>query len=151
MRIEPDVRQAQVVRPAVSALIRDPSGAILLQRRADNEQWGLPGGSVEIGESVTAAIIREVREETGLAVSVRRLIGVYSDPAFQVVRYPNGRVTHYVNTCFECGIEGGALATSPETLDVRFFPPDALPADLVPLHRIRIADGLTNTPAAYIR
>lgn len=151
MRIEHDVRQAEVIRPSVSALIRNEAGAILLQRRADSGEWGLPGGSVEIGESVTAAIVREVREETGLTVSVQRVIGVYSDPAFQVVRYPDGRVIHYISTCFACAIEGGTLATSPETLDVRFFAPDALPADLVPLHRIRIRDGLANAPAAYIR
>ncbi|MBI2081008.1 MAG: NUDIX domain-containing protein [candidate division NC10 bacterium] len=151
MQIEPDVSKAQVIRPAVSALIRDASGAILLMRRADNGLWGLPGGSVEVGESVTAAIVREVHEETGLAVSVRRLIGLYSDPAFQVVRYPDGRVIHYVNACFECAIEGGSLSTSPETLDLRFFPPDALPSDFVPLHRIRIQDGLADAPAVYIR
>jgi ADP-ribose pyrophosphatase YjhB (NUDIX family) len=151
MQIEPDVSKAQVIRPGVSALIRDAAGRILLQQRADNGLWGLPGGSVEIGESVAAAIVREVREETGLAVRVQRLIGVYSDPAFQVVRYADGRVVHYVSASFECAIEGGSLATSPETLDVRFFPPDALPSDFVPLHRIRIQDGLAGAPAAYIR
>lgn len=151
MQIEPDASRAQVIRPGVSALIRDGTGRILLQQRADNGLWGLPGGSVEVGESVTTAIVREVREETGLAVSVRRLIGVYSDPTFQVVRYADGRVVHYVSASFECAIEGGTLATSSETLALRFYPPDALPADLVPLHRVRIQDGLAGTPAAYIR
>jgi len=88
----------------------------LLQQRSDGGQWGLPGGSVEIGESVTGAVAREVREETGLTVVPRRLVGVYSDPELQVVRYPDGNVWHYVNVCFECVVRGGSLTTCDETL-----------------------------------
>src|SRR5205807_1292435 len=75
------------VRPAVSAVIFDRRGRLLLQQRSDGGQWGLPGGSVEIGESVLDAVAREVHEETGLIVKARRLIGVYSAPALQLVRY----------------------------------------------------------------
>jgi ADP-ribose pyrophosphatase YjhB (NUDIX family) len=64
----------------VAAVVLDGEGRILLQRRSDNGLWGLPGGSVEIGEAVRDAIKREVREETGLTVEVVRLIGVYSNP-----------------------------------------------------------------------
>ena len=52
--------------PAISAsaaIIRNAEGHVLLQRRSDNGLWGLPGGSVEIGESVTTAVVREVKEE----------------------------------------------------------------------------------------
>jgi len=105
-----DWRQAEAIRPSVSAVIwRD--GRLLLQQRSDGGQWGLPGGSVEIGESVSEALSREVSEETGLRVQAGRLIGVYSDPAFQVFRYPDGRVWQYVNLCFECAIVGGELTT----------------------------------------
>ena len=58
---------------------------VLLQRRDDNGRWGLPGGSVEPGESVRTAVIREVHEETGLDVEPLRLIGVYSDPANEAI------------------------------------------------------------------
>ena len=68
IRIEQDVERALGVRPSVSALIFDRRGRLLLQQRSDGGQWGLPGGSVEIGESVTEAVIREVREETLLTV-----------------------------------------------------------------------------------
>lgn len=122
MWIEKDLSKVQMIRPSVSAVIFDGEGRVLLQRRTDNGQWGLPGGSVEIGESVEAAILREVREETGLTVEVTRLVGVYSDPSFQVVAYPDGRVVHYVNVCFECRLTGGTLQTSSETLEVGFFP-----------------------------
>ncbi len=151
MRIERDVSKATAIRPSVSAVIRDRRGYVLLGRRADSREWGLPGGNVEIGESVADAIRREAREETGLDVAVMRLVGVYSDPAWQVVRYPDGRVVHYVNTCFECRVTGGDLATSPETLELAYFNPAALPEDTVPQHRQRIADAVDGYGGAFIR
>src|ERR1051325_4042675 len=76
---DPYHRDDMVIRPGVSAVVLTPEG-LLLQRRSDNGLWGLPGGGVEPGESVSAAIVREVREETGLDVTPVRLVGVYSAP-----------------------------------------------------------------------
>lgn len=151
MRPETDASKATQLRPAVAAIITDAEGKILLQRRSDNGLWGLPGGSVEIGESVCQAILREVREETGLTVEVLRLIGVYSDPRFQIVRYPDDNVVHYISILFGCRILGGTLTLCDETLDLRFFASSALPSDLVPMHRIRIEDAVADRPAAFIR
>jgi ADP-ribose pyrophosphatase YjhB (NUDIX family) len=148
---EPDASKATRLRAGVAAIITDDQGRILLQRRSDNGRWGMPGGGVEIGESVAAAIEREVREETGLTVAVERLVGVYSDPKLQVVRYPNGDVVHYISTAFACRIVSGTLQTCDESLDLRFFPPTELPDDLLPMHRIRIQDALTLRSAAFIR
>jgi ADP-ribose pyrophosphatase YjhB (NUDIX family) len=72
----------QELRIAVSAVVwRDRSGSasgeILLMRRSDNGFWGPPGGYVELGESVAAAAAREVLEETGVRIELRRLVGVY--------------------------------------------------------------------------
>ncbi len=151
MRPETDATRANQIRPGVAAVISNGAGKILLQQRSDNGLWGLPGGSVEIGESVRDAIVREVREETGLTVEVLRLIGVYSDPRFQIVRYPDGNVVHYISTLFACRILAGTLQTCDETLDLRFFDPDHLPENLLPMHRIRIQDALANRPTAFIR
>jgi ADP-ribose pyrophosphatase YjhB (NUDIX family) len=149
--LEPDHDRALGVRPSVSAVIFDRQGRLLLQQRSDGGQWGLPGGSVDIGESVTEAVVREVREETGLDVAVRRLIGVYSDPRWQVVRYPNGNVWHYVNVCFECVVRGGTLTTCDETLALRYVPVGRLPATLLSNHRIRIRDARQRRAAPYVR
>ena len=151
MEIEADRSKAQTIRPSVSAVILHDN-RLLLQQRADSGQWGLPGGSVEIGETVTAALEREVREETGLEVAVGRLIGVYSDPRSQIVRYSDGRVWHYVNLCFACELRGGQLRLAPgEPLALDWFAPDALPANHVPLHRRRIDDALAGQAAPFIR
>ncbi len=149
--LERDWSRAIGVRSSVSAVILDRNGWLLLQQRSDGGQWGLPGGSVEIGESVTAAVVREVKEETGLVVSVRRLVGVYSDPKIQVIRYPNGTVWHYVNLCFECVARGGTLTTCDETLALRYYALDHLPRTLLPNHRIRIRDAQAGKDSAFVR
>jgi ADP-ribose pyrophosphatase YjhB (NUDIX family) len=151
MQPEPDVSKATELRPSVAAIIANAEGRVLLQRRSDNGLWGLPGGSVEIGESVTTAIVREVREETGLAVEVERLVGVYSDPAFQVVRYKDGNVVHYINTLMTCRVVGGTLQTCDESLDLKFFDPTRLPGDMLATHRIRVEDAIANRPEGFIR
>lgn len=151
IRLETDHGRVLGIRPSVSAVIRDRTGGVLLQQRSDGGQWGLPGGSVEIGESVVDATAREVLEETGLRVAIRRLVGVYSAPRFQVIRYPSGAVWHYVNLCFECVVRGGRLTTGDETLDLKFYSPRRLPATLLPNHRVRIRDAVSRRPGPVIR
>jgi ADP-ribose pyrophosphatase YjhB (NUDIX family) len=77
------------IRLGCSAAIFDEQGRILLTRRADNGQWCLPGGGMEPGESAAEACEREVLEETGLGVRVKRLVGVYSR-ADQLIVYLDG-------------------------------------------------------------
>ena len=149
--VERDHERALGVRPSVSAVIFDGRGQLLLQQRSDGGQWGLPGGSVEIGESIVDAVRREVREETGLRVAVRRMVGIYSDPRRQIVRYPNGTVWHYINVCFECAVRGGTLTTCDETLALGYFSPHRLPSTMFPNHRVRIRDARLRRPAPFVR
>jgi ADP-ribose pyrophosphatase YjhB (NUDIX family) len=151
MQPGPDVSKARQLRPSVAAIIRNDDGHVLLQRRSDNGLWGLPGGGVEIGESVSTAIVREVREETGLTVQIERLVGVYSNPRFQVVRYADGNVVHYINTLFACRVVGGTLQTCEETLDLQFFDPTRLPEGMLVSHLIRVQDAVANRPEGFIR
>lgn len=151
MQPEPDVSKARQLRPSVAAIVTNADGHVLLQRRSDNGLWGLPGGGVEIGESVSTAIIREVQEETGLTVQIERLVGVYSNPRFQVVRYADGNVVHYINTLFACRVVGGTLQTCEETLDLQFFDPTRLPEGMLVSHLIRVQDAVANRPEGFIR
>lgn len=139
------------IRPGAAAVILTDEG-VLLQRRSDNGRWGLPGGAVEPGESVSVAVVREVFEETGLHVEPIRLIGVYSDPAnHQVVTYPDGNVIHYVSVVFECRIKSGTLTCCDESLELAFFDPEALPGDVLPIARVRIVDALERRVEAFVR
>lgn len=142
------------VRLSVSAVVwRDADRReLLLMQRSDNAHWGLPGGYVEPGESIDCATAREVREETGVQVEVGRLIGVYSDPAIQVIAYPDGRRVHAVNLCFEAVPIGVGAATTPgEVLATGYFAVDALPEPLVPIHRVRIEDAVAGGSVTKLR
>ncbi len=126
-------------RIGVSALIFD-HGRVLLAHRRDIDWWNLPGGGMEVDETVEEAVCREVREETGLIVVVERLVGVYSKPQKQEV----------VLT-FLCRQTGGTLTATEESRACDYFVPDALPPNILPKHRQRIADALLHQERAVIR
>lgn len=145
-------RRPDRIQPSASAFIRDAQGHVLLQLRQDNRHWALPGGRQDVGESITQTCIREVWEETGLRVRIKRLIGVYSDPTqFLVAQYPGGELVQICNLCFECEILGGILTLSPESVEIGFYPPDALPTPLLLTHKIRIQDALADAPQPFLR
>ncbi|WP_153072168.1 NUDIX domain-containing protein, partial [Escherichia coli] len=76
--VRPNYPWPESIKPGVAGIVFDEYGRVLLMKRADNGLWGIPSGHVEPAETVEQAIIREIREETGLEVQVKRLIGVYS-------------------------------------------------------------------------
>lgn len=126
-------------RIGVYALIFE-SERILLALRRDINWWNLPGGGMEIGETVEEAMCREVREETGLEVEVDYLVGVYSKPQKQEV----------VLT-FRCSIISGVVTATEESQECRYFLPGALPKNTLPKHRQRIEDALLQAPHAVLR
>jgi len=126
-------------RVAVSALIFE-EGTVLLAHRRDIDWWNLPGGGMEVGETVEEALRREVYEETGLAVEIEQLVGVYSKPQKQEV----------VLT-FRCHVVGGVLSETEESCECRYFALSTLPANLLPKHRQRIEDALLNQQSAILR
>ena len=142
---------ASSIRPGVGAIVRDAGGRVLLHRRRVGAGWAPPSGSVEPNEDVLTALRRELREETGLAVSVERLVGVYSDPAYQIVRYPDGRAVHFVTCLFACRRSGGRLRGSDEGLAWAWFAPASLPDGLLPYAAVWLRDALAGEGAVAIR
>lgn len=107
---------------------------ILLIKRRDVPVWVLPGGGVEETESPEVAIVREVREETGLAVSIRRLASIYT---------PVNRLAHETYL-YECSVDSGRLTTGDETRELRFFALDRLPHSFFFVHRDWLTDAQRN-------
>jgi 8-oxo-dGTP pyrophosphatase MutT (NUDIX family) len=90
-----------LLMPSVAAVIRDAEGRLLLQEKASGEGWSLPAGAIEPGESPEQAVEREVREETGLVVAAKEIIGVFGGRGFRCV-YPNGDAVEYTVVLFRC-------------------------------------------------
>lgn len=136
------VGHRKLIAAGARAVIRDESGAVLLQRRGDFGIWGLPAGGVELGESVWDALCREVREETGLTVLRARPFAVYSNPEHSTT-YPNGDEIQPFSMAFLVDDwTGTPVADGDESLELRFFPLDGLPPteQIVRPHRTAFRD-----------
>lgn len=142
--------RANSLVPAASAIVMNGEGKILLHRRSDNTLWGLPGGAMEVGESIGETVVREVKEETGLDVVPEYIVGIYSNPK-HVIAFSDGEVRQEFSVCFACRIAGGELRVSEESFEVSFFTPDK--AERLPMHesnRIRIRHYLEHRAQPYI-
>ena len=139
------------IRLGCSAAIFDEQGCVLLTKRRDNGQWCLPSGGVEPGESVAEGCEREVLEETGLSVRVKRFVGVYSHPD-QLTVYSEKDKFQIIALHFEAEIIGGELGLCDETSDYGYFTMQEIEnLEMLGRHKERIIDTLANQPEAFIR
>ncbi len=135
---DPAAPHANSLVPAASAIVVDHAGRILLHRRTDNALWSIPGGAMEIGETIANTAVREVKEETGLDAEPERVVGIYSNPQ-HVIEYADGEVRQQFSICFACRLVGGQAAVSDESSEVGFFTPAEI--EVMPMHesiRLRI-------------
>jgi mutator protein MutT len=110
----------------VGAVVLDRNGRVLLAKRAHEPlkgEWSLPGGAVEVGEALEAAVIREVLEETGVQVEVDSVVEVFD----RIDRAPDGRVAyHFVIIDFLCHERGGIIACGSDAEDAKWVSPGEL-------------------------
>jgi 8-oxo-dGTP pyrophosphatase MutT (NUDIX family) len=147
---DPDAPEPNSMVVAASAVVTDERGRILLQRRRDNGLWALPGGGMDLGDSLPGTAVREVREETGLDVEVTGLVGTYTDPR-HIIAYADGEVRRQFNVCFTARITGGELAISDESTELRFVAPGEV--DGLPMHhtqRLRLRHFLEHREQPYL-
>lgn len=120
----------------VDLVVPSDGGRVVLIRRGSEpfaDRWALPGGFVEVGETVEEAAVREAAEETGLVVEIARLVGVYSDPE----RDPRG---HNVSVAFLVRVLSGDLAAATDAAEVAVLDPKTV--DLAFDHAKIVADAM---------
>ena len=140
------IGHALLLVPCVGAIIRNDAGEVLFQRRAVDGLWSLPGGAVDPGESPATAIVREVREETGLLVEPLAVAGVFGGEPFRE-RYSNGDVVEYTVIVFECRTLSGELGgLDDETAELLYLPASQRPTLVSPF-----PDELFDAPGAERR
>ena len=138
--------------PTCDAVIFDSTRqSVLLTRRADNGQWCLPGGRMDPGEDAAECCVREVSEETGLAVKICRLIGVYSTP-HRITEYADGNLMQGLSLLFEAERISGEICITDETIEVGYFSPEQMKSmDVMEPFYERVADALASQEAAFVR
>jgi ADP-ribose pyrophosphatase YjhB (NUDIX family) len=138
--IRSKVGNEKVIMVVAGAFVLNEEGELLLQKRRDTDEWGLPGGFMEMGESTVETARREVFEETGLRLGDLQLFRVYSGPEYDKT-FANGDQVALVQVLYSCReFTGELIRSNSESLDNAFFQMKELPKELFQEHVSFIQD-----------
>lgn len=147
---DPHAPKINSLVPSASVIAPNEEGKILLQKRSDTGVWALPGGAMEIGETLGQTAIRETKEETGLDVELEYIVGIYTNP-HHVVAFSTGEVRQQFSLCFAAHLVGGEIRVSDESTDVGFFSPEEIEnLHMHPSIRLRIQHFLEHRDRPFI-
>jgi len=138
------VTEKTEIKTGVAALVLGADDRLLLEKRADCGLWGLLGGKVDVGESLEAAVLREVKEESGLDIEIEKVMGVYSGPKDRIIRYDAGDEKHLIDIVFIARALPGWVKISDESEKLEYFHKEDIPeeAEIIPPAKKPIADFL---------
>jgi ADP-ribose pyrophosphatase YjhB (NUDIX family) len=138
---DPNAPRANSIVVACTAFVLDDQDRVLMIQRSDNGLWSIPGGAMDIGETIAQTAIRETKEETGIDIEVTGIVGVYSNPN-HVMAYENGEVRQQFSICFSGRPLGGFLSGSEEATSTSWVDRSTLSTLAVhPSIRLRISHG----------
>lgn len=148
---DPEAPAANSLVPSVNVAVRNDHGELLLIRRTDNDNWAMPGGAMDPGETMAQAAVRETQEETGIDCDITDLVGIYTNPDHVILYTSNGEVRQECSFLFAARVLGGRPTPSSESSEVRWVAPHDI--DHYPMHpsmRQRVAHALENREKPYI-
>jgi len=137
--------------PSVNVVVANDAADILLIRRTDNGNWALPGGAIDLGESVAQAAVRETLEESGIECSITGVVGIYSDPRHVILYTSNGEVRQEFSIALTARALNGRPTPSSESSEVRWVPASEITGYTMDRSmRIRINDYLARDKSPVV-
>jgi len=124
---DPSAPAANSMVPSVNVVVENEAGEILMIRRSDNGNWAVPGGAIDLGESMSQAGVRETLEETGIECEITGVIGIYTDPKHIILYTSNGEARQEFSILLTGRRTGGQPTPSSESTEVHWVEPSQLP------------------------
>ncbi|MGI5285147.1 NUDIX hydrolase [Nonomuraea polychroma] len=148
---DPDAPAANSLVPSVNVVVTNDAGEVLMIRRTDNGNWAVPGGAIDLGESIPQAAVRETLEETGITCEITGLVGTYSDPRHIILYTSNGEARQEFSLVLTGRALSGEPTPSDESREVRWVSRDQVAALRMDRSmRMRIEHYLAGTGLPYI-
>ena len=148
---DPSAPTANSLVPSVNVVVTNQDGDVLVIQRSDNGNWAVPGGAIDLGESLVQAAIRETLEETGITCEVTGIVGIYTDPGHVVLYTSNGEARQEFSIVLTALAVDGEPTPSDESSQVRWVTREEL-ADY-PMDRsmrLRVDHFLAGRPSPYL-
>lgn len=124
---DPNAPAANSIVPSVNVVVVNDEGRILMIRRTDNDNWAVPGGAIDLGESMIDAAVRETVEETGITCEINGLSGIFTDPRHLIHYTSNDEVRQEFSIVLTARPISGEPTPSDESSEVHWVAPDAIP------------------------
>jgi 8-oxo-dGTP pyrophosphatase MutT (NUDIX family) len=148
----PEAPRANSLVPSVNVVVLNDKGEILMIRRTDNGNWAVPGGAIDLGESVAPAAVRETLEESGIGCAITGVVGIYSDPKHIILYTSNGEARQEFSIVLTARPLGGQPTPSSESSEVRWVPvSEILEYTMDRSMRLRINDYLAHSDSPVVR
>jgi ADP-ribose pyrophosphatase YjhB (NUDIX family) len=148
---DPRAPAANSLVPSVNVVVVNTDDSVLMIRRSDNGNWAVPGGAIDLGESVAQAAVRETLEESGVECQVTGIAGICSDPRHVILYTSNGEVRQEFSIVLTARALSGQPTTSSESTEVRWVPAaEVLGYTMDRSMRIRISDFLSRTGSPVV-
>jgi 8-oxo-dGTP pyrophosphatase MutT (NUDIX family) len=148
---DPGAPAATSLVPSANVIAVNDYGEILMIRRTDNENWAVPGGAMDLGESITDTAIRETQEETGITCEITGLVGIYTSPRHVILYTSNDEVRQEFSIVFTAQPVSGELQASSESSEPQWVSRDkVLSLPMHPSMRQRISRYLDGQHHPYL-